>query len=234
MGKDRSQNPTNSRSSSTSSLKACLFWCAAHSDFAGIIKTNSALSKKARESLGKPKTKKYDLLAREQLPAWFAAVRQIGNPVISAYLQTLLLTGARREELANLKFADVDFQWNSIKLADKVEDFRMVPLTPYVKHLLQALPRREGGWVFSSPAAESGHLTEPSIAHRKACAIAGLDVSLHGLRRSFVTLSEWTETPAGIAAQIQGHQPQGVRENNYIFRPLDLLRMWHVKIEGGY
>lgn len=213
-------------------LKACLFWCAANKDYSGIINSNGALSKKARESLGKPKTKKYDLLAREQLPAWFTAVRQIGNPVISAYLQTLLLTGARREELACLKFEDVDFQWDSIKLADKVEDFRMVPLTPYVKNLLQALPRRDGGWVFSSPTAASGHVTEPSIAHRKACAIAGLDVSLHGLRRSFATLSEWTETPAGISAQIQGHHPQGVRENNYIFRPIDLLRMWHVKIES--
>jgi integrase len=62
--------------------------------------------------------------------------------------------------------------------------------------------------------------------------VAGLEVSLHGLRRSFATLCEWTETPAGIAAQIQGHAPQGVREQNYIRRPLDLLRMWHVKIEG--
>jgi hypothetical protein len=52
------------------------------------------------------------------------------------------------------------------------------------------------------------------------------------LRRSFATLSEWTETPAGIAAQIQGHAPQGVREQNYIRRPLDLLRKWHVKLEA--
>jgi integrase len=57
-------------------------------------------------------------------------------------------------------------------------------------------------------------------------------MTLHGLRRSFATLCEWTETPAGIAAQIQGHKPQGVREQNYIRRPLDLLRMWHVKIEA--
>jgi len=107
----------------------------------------------------------------------------------------------------------------------------MVPMTPYVAHLLATLPRRNE-WVFSSPTAATGRLTEPSIAHRKACAIAGLDISLHGLRRSFATLSEWTETPAGIAAQIQGHAPQGVREQNYIRRPLDLLRMWHTKIEA--
>jgi len=211
-------------------LKACLFWCAAHPAYEGISKANAAQSKKARESLGKSKVKN-DVLQREQVAAWFAAVRQIGNPVISVYLQSLLLTGARREELATLKWEDVDFQWNSLKLNDKVEDFRMVPLTPYVSQLLAALPRRSE-WVFSSPTAASSRLTDPSIAHRKACAVAALDVSLHGLRRSFASLCEWTETPAGIAAQIQGHAPQGVREQNYIRRPLDLLRMWHVKIES--
>lgn len=233
-------------------LKACLFWCAAHPSYAGISNGNAAQSKKARESLGKTKVKN-DVIQREQLPDWFAAVRKIGNPVISAYLQCLLLTGARREELARLKWGDVNFQWNSLKLNDKVEEFRMVPLTPYVSHLLADLKRQNETppkvrklrrletqgkewkpsiWVFKSDTAASGRLTDPSIAHRSACAVAAIDVSLHGLRRSFATLSEWTETPAGIAAQIQGHAPQGVREQNYIRRPLDLLRMWHVKIEA--
>ncbi len=211
-------------------LKACLNWCSLHPAYIGICKTNPAQSKRARESLGKSKVKN-DVLQREQLPAWFGAVRDIGNPVISAYLQCLLLTGARREELAKLRWEDVDLKWNALKLNDKVEDFRMVPLTPYVANLLSALPRRSE-WVFSSTTAKSGRLTEPSIAHRKACAVTALNISLHGLRRSFATLSEWTETPAGIAAQIQGHAPQGVREQNYIRRPLDLLRMWHVKVEA--
>ena len=212
-------------------LKACLNWCAAHPVYGAIVTSNAAKSTKARESLGKPKVK-HDLLQREQLEAWFDAVKKIRNPVISAYLQCLLLTGARREEMASLKWVDVDTRWNSLKLNDKIEDFRMVPLTPYVAHLLAALPRRNE-WVFSSPNAADGKLAEPRIAHNEAVAIAGLPhMTLHGLRRSFATLCEWTETPAGIAAQIQGHAPQGVREQNYIRRPLDLLRMWHVKIEG--
>ncbi|MDD5112842.1 MAG: integrase family protein [Methylobacter sp.] len=211
-------------------LKAFLFWCARHPMYKAIVTANPAQSKTARESLGKAKVKN-DVLQREQLPAWFAAVKQIGNPVISAYLQTLLLVGSRREELAALRWTDIDFKWNSITIHDKVEDFRVIPLTPYVAHLLAGLPRRSE-WVFSSPTAASGRLTEPRIAHNQACAIAGLDMTLHGLRRSFATLCEWTETPAGIAAQIQGHKPQGVREQNYIRRPLDLLRMWHVKIEA--
>jgi len=211
-------------------LRAFLFWCARHPTYKAIITSNAAQSKDARESLGKA-TVKHDVLQREQLAAWFKAVKQIGNPVISAYLQALLLTGARRNELAALRWQDVDFQWNSLTMHDKVEGLRVIPLTPYVAHLLAGLPRRNE-FVFSSPTAAKGCIHDPSIAHRKACAVAGLGMTLHGLRRSFATLCEWTETPAGIAAQIQGHAPQGVREQNYIRRPLDLLRMWHVKIEA--
>ncbi|MBW8072996.1 MAG: tyrosine-type recombinase/integrase [Ferrovum sp.] len=211
-------------------LKAFLNWCAEHPAYKEAVTSNAAKSKAARESLGKAKVKN-DVLQREQLPAWFAAVKKIGNPVISAYLQGLLLTGARRNELAALKWQDVDFQWNSMTIRDKMEGLRVIPLTPYVAHLLAALPRRNA-FVFSSPTAASGRIEEPRIAHGKACAIAGVDVTLHGLRRSFASLCEWTETPAGIAAQIQGHAPQGVREQNYIRRSLDLLRMWHVKIEA--
>lgn len=211
-------------------LRAFLFWCSRHKTHKTIVTGNVAQSRDARESLGKS-TVKNDVLQREQLPAWFAAVKQIKNPVINAYLQALLLTGARRNELASIRWDDVNFQWNSLTIKDKVDGLRVIPLTPYAANLLAALPRRSE-WVFSSLTAGSGRLTDPSIAHRKACTVAGLDVTLHGLRRSFASLCEWIEMPSGIAAQIQGHAPQGVREQNYIRRPLDLLRKWHVKIEA--
>ena len=54
---------------------------------------------------------------------------------------------------------------------------------------------------------------------------------MHGLRRSFGTLSEWVEVPAGIVAQIMGHKPSAIAEKHYIQRELDLLHLWHVKIE---
>jgi hypothetical protein len=37
--------------------------------------------------------------------------------------------------------------------------------------------------------------------------------------------------PAGISAQIMGHKPSAIAEKHYRQRPLDLLRMWHEKIE---
>ena len=211
-------------------LSVFLTWCAEYPAYREIVKSNPAKSKAAREILGKPQ-KKNDALQREQLPAWFAAVKQISNPVVSAYLQALLLTGARTNELTAVRWEDVDFQWGSMTIRDKMKGLRVIPLPPYMAHLLACLPRRNG-FVFSSPGAASGHLTDPHAAHYRVCAVTGLDVTLHGLRRSFASLCEWIEMPAGIAAQIQGHAPQGVREQHYIRRPLDLLRMWHVKIEA--
>lgn len=145
----------------------------------------------------------------------------------------MLLLGCRREELAALKWSDVDFQWKSLSIADKVEDTgRVIPLTPYVAQLLANLPRRNE-WVFSAPSAALGRINEPRPAHQRALAAAGLPhVSLHGLRRSFGTLAEWVECPVGISAQIMGHKPSAIAEKHYCRRPLDLLRMWHTKIEA--
>ena len=117
-------------------------------------------------------------------------------------------------------------------IRDKVEGERTIPLTPYVAHLLAALPRRNE-WVFSSPTSANGQLAEPTPSHKRALTSASLpDLTLHGLRRSFGSLSEWTETPAGVVAQIMGHKPSAIAEKHYRRRPIDLLRMWHIKIEA--
>lgn len=206
-------------------------WCAKQPQFQAVTHVDCCLTDEVKDIVPISKTKDGDSLQREQLPAWFDAVRAIRNPVISAYLQGLLITGARREELARLRWDDVDFQWRSLTIHDKVEGLRVIPLTPYFLSLLAALPRRNQ-WVFSSPTAADGKLAEPRIAHTKALAAAGLPhVSLHGLRRSFGTLCEWVEMPSGISAQIMGHKPSALAEKHYRRRPLDLLRKWHDLIE---
>ena len=184
-----------------------------------------------REKLPKKRTGK-DTLQREQLPFWFEYVRKLDNPVHSAYLQSLLLTGARRGELLGLRWQDIDFRWGSLTIRDKVDGTRTIPLTPYVASLLAALPRRNE-WVFSSPMAASGRLQEPRASHIRALSAAGLPMmTLHGLRRSFDSLEEWIDIPSGVVAQIMGHKPSATAEKHYKVRPLDLLRMWHTKIEA--
>lgn len=213
-------------------LKAFLRWAASEPKYAGLVDSSAASARKAREAAGKAKEKK-DVLERGQLVEWFSKVRSIGNPVIAAYLQVLLLTGARPGEVLTLRWADVNTRWKGLTIRDKVEGERTVPLTPYVHSLLAALPRRRGNpWVFSSPVIKGGRMSPPTDVHRRACASVGLEVSFHGLRRSFKSLTEWLEVPVGVVAQVMGHKPSATAEKHYTQRPLDLLRVHHERIEA--
>jgi len=212
-------------------LRACLNWAEGREEYHGIVDTDSLFNNsEIKKLLPKPKARK-DALLKSQVESWFKAVNGISNPVIAASLQTMLLTGARRNEVLSLRWSDVDFQWNSIRIKDKVDGERVIPLTPYISILLSNLPRRNK-WVFSSHTSASGRVTEPYIAHAEAIKNAELPpLSLHGLRRSFSNLSEWVECPVGVVAQIMGHKPSATAEKHYKDRPLDLLQMWHNKIE---
>ena len=121
-------------------------------------------------------------------------------------------------------------------IRDQRDGERVIPLTPFVSHLLHSLPRRSA-WVFPSAARgqdpEGQTLSIPRAPHTAACAVAGIEgLTLHGLRRSFKSLTEWLEIPAGVVAQIMGHKPSATAEKHYTVRPLDLLRVHHEKIEA--
>jgi integrase len=225
-------------------LRAFLNWCSENAKYASQSHADACGTTLLRAELPKARARD-DCLQREQLRPWFESVATLPNRVHSAYLQCLLLTGARRNELTGLQWLDVDFQWDSITIRDKVEGERIIPLTPYVKALLlslrpapiSALPRAKAPapspWVFVSDRSKQGHITEPRLSHNRALGAAGLpSLTLHGLRRSFATLAEWTEAPTGVVAQIMGHKPSAIAEKHYRRRPLDLLRSWHTQIEG--
>lgn len=238
-------------------FRAFYNWCAESKEYRQLV-SEGLFRRRELQRLVPKKNTKNDILELSQLPAWFDAVRRISSPVISAYLQILALTGARRGELAGLEWANVDWKWRTIRIADKVEQSRVIPLTPYVESLLLALKhsndtppgafRISGGkrisndlpnwkpspWVFSSKTSKSGRLICPSNAHRKAAKEAGVGhITLHGLRRTFATHSENTQlsVPAGVVAQIMGHKPSATAERHYIRRPLDTLREWHTEVE---
>lgn len=214
----------------------CTFWkwCAdENSKYRSIIDVGAIEDKMVLQKVPPANTKRQDLFQRAQMKPWFAAVRALSNKPASAYLQGLVLSGARREELAELKWEHVDFQWNSMWIKDKVEDAgRKIPLPPYLASLLKALPRRNE-WVFASVRSKTGRIVEPISTHRRALKAAKLPhVTIHGLRRTFKSLAEWVEMPTGITAQIMGHKPSATAEKHYIYRPLELLAVWHNKFEA--
>lgn len=238
-------------------LRGFIRWAEDTEKYQGLIPTDAYRSRAVKDAVPKSRAKSGDALQKEQLKAWFHGVTALENTVASAYLKSLLLTGARREELAGLQWKDVDFRWKTLTLHDKVEGTggRTIPLTPYVADLLRELKmlneqppsvRRlrvldargqnysgPSPWVFFSRTSKLGRLTEPRSAHQRALKSAELPhLTIHGLRRSFGTLSEWCEVPVGVVAQIQGHKPSAIAEKHYRRRPIDLLRKWHEEIES--
>ena len=222
-----------------------LGWCATKKDFRAVVNKEAARASELGDVLP-GKTPRRDALEIAQLPAWFAGTDKLQSRAAAAYLRALVLTGARREELAGLRWADVDFQWQKLTIADKVESTRIIPLTHYMAHLLGGLPRHNQ-WVFASvrlskgkngapaqwvQASASGRIAEPRAPHADVLADAGIPhVSIHGLRRTFSLLGEAAGAPAGAIAQVMGHKPSAIAEG-YRPRSIDALRPYLAQIEA--
>ena len=217
-------------------FRGFLRWCAARPDYRSMIHRDAGKAAAIMEAL--PSTvRRTDALETAQVPGWWAGVEQLPNLTASAYLRALLLSGARREEMAALRWVDVDFQWRKLTIADKVDASRTMPLTDYMAWMLSSLPRARGAdglpsaFVFAS-ASKSGRLSDPRASHAKALQSASIEgLTIHGLRRSFSLLGEAAGAPAGAIAQVMGHKPSATAEG-YRPRSVDALRPFLAQIEA--
>jgi len=210
-------------------FKGFLRWCSARKAYRSLIERDAGKAASIVECLP-ANNRRTDALEVAQLPGWWSAVEELNNRSASVYLRALLLTGARREELAALKWADVDFKWRKLTLADKVELTRVIPLTAYLAEQLSGLSRLNEYVFFSK--GKSGRLVDPRASHLMALKSAGIDsLTIHGLRRSFSLLGEAAGAPEGAIAQIMGHKPSATAEK-YRPRSLDALRPFSNLIEA--
>lgn len=210
-------------------FRGFLRWCAARPEYRNLTDRDAGKAAAIVENLPS-NTRRTDALEAAQVPGWWAGVEQLSNRTASAYLRALLLTGARREELAALTWANADFQWRKLTIADKVDSTRTIPMTPYMAQLLATLPR-VGPFVFAS-TGKAGRITDARASHAQALRHAGIDhLTFHGLRRSFSLLGEAAGAPAGAIAQVMGHKPSATAEG-YRPRSIDALRPYLEQIEA--
>lgn len=212
-------------------IRTFINWCAEDDRYSKLISPDVHKRKKLRKAVPNVKARKNSVM-REQLKDWFAAVQSIDNPVISVFIQSLIINGPRFNAMVDMRYDMIDFKWDTWQMWDKDDqDYHVLPLTPYVKKLILSLPRKNE-YVFYSSRAKSGHIVNPYKAYYESLARQSLPrFSPHDLRRSFSSLTEWLSVPEGVSAQIQGHKPSATREKHYKDRSVDLLRMHHLKIE---
>ena len=210
-------------------FRGFLRWCAGRPEYRAMTDREAGRAAAIVESLPS-NTRRTDALEAAQVPGWWSGVEQLSNRTASAYLRALLLTGARREELAALTWANVDFQWRKLTIADKVDATRTIPLTPYLAQLLATLPR-VNAFVFAS-SGKAGRIADARASHARALQSAGIEsLTIHGLRRSFSLLGGSAGAPAGAIAQVMGHKPSATAEG-YRPRSVDALRPYLAQIEA--
>jgi integrase len=217
-------------------FRGFLRWCAARPEYRNLVNRDAGKAPAILESLPAVE-KRTDALELAQVAGWWAAVEQLPNPAASVYLRALVLTGARREEMAALTWDAIDFRWKKLTIADKVGDTRTLPLTPYLAAMLARLPRQKmqdgaaNPFVFAS-ASKTGRLADPRSNLERANREAGIaHLTIHGLRRSYALLGEAAGAPAGAIAQAMGHRPSAVHER-YKPRSLDALRPYLERVEA--
>lgn len=146
------------------------------------------------------------------------------NPNSLAICRLLLLTGARRNEIASLKWEHVDFEHGALRLPDSKTGAKIVPLGAPALALLARQPRTEGSpWVFPAATGKGHHVGMPRV-WRKLRAMAKLnDVRLHDLRHGFASVAVADGSSLYLVGKVLGHA-QAATTQRYAHLQLDPVR----------
>jgi len=124
----------------------------------------------------------------------------------AAAFRLLMLTGCRRNEIATLRWSDVDLAAGELRLAQAKTGARTVTLSPEAVQVLSDLPRvADTPWVIAGPRAGT-RITNLSEQWRRVRARADLgDVRLHDLRHSWASRALALGESLPMIGRLLGH-----------------------------
>ena len=150
--------------------------------------------------------------------------KQGANSASLAIVRLLLLTGARRDEIAGAKWEHIDFQRGVLLLPDSKTGAKAVPLAAPALEVLSKLPRDDRSpWVFPAMRGEGHHVGVPKV-WRKLRKMVGLKgVRLHDLRHTHASVGVALNQSLFIVGKILGHKRPQTTEK-YAHLALDPVR----------
>lgn len=146
------------------------------------------------------------------------------DPFALAAIRLLILTGARRREILDAQWSQVDFERGILFLPDSKTGRKPVYLSAAAQAVLSDLPRVDGN-PHIIPGANEGapraDLNKPWEAVRRAAGLEG--VRLHDLRHSFASLGAGASLGLPIIGKLLGHS-QAATTQRYAHLDADPLR----------
>lgn len=179
-----------------------------------------------------PDQKRKRFLSLDEIKALGKAMREAAdeqeNTTGLAAIQSLLLTGCRRNEILSLPWAWLDEKAQCIRFADTKSGAQIRPIGGAAAKLLAEQPKREivgkdkkkklSPWVFPAYRGEGHFIGLPNVLDR-LCQRAELQgVSLHVLRHTFASVAAELDFTELTIAGLLGHTARGVT-NRYSHLP---------------
>lgn len=185
---------------------------------------------------GKETERERVLTDDELIKLWVAADSM--NGVSGAFIKSLILTAQRRNEVATMRWTDLDLEarvWTLPREATKGDRSHEVPLAAQMIEVLTTLPRTDG-YVFSSTRGErpiSGY----SKIKARAEQLAGFDDwRIHDLRRTAGTGMARLSIAVSTISRVLNHKEGGVTKiynrYSYLDEKRHALETWARRVES--
>ncbi len=196
-GRPYMANRVNMANRVRAALSAFFNWCVANSrlDVSPAQNTPAPFKEKSRDRV----------LSDDEIVALWTAWDRMGWPFGLAF-KLMLVTGQRRNEVARMRWADVDLDkalWTLPREATKADRRHEVPLTDLARDILSAVPRN-GEYVFTTNGRTP--ISGFSRAKKRCDELSGVkDWHLHDLRRTVASNLARLGVPPHITDKILNH-----------------------------
>lgn len=172
-----------------------------------------------------PERRRRSVVPMHGLPKWWRAVHQEGD-LVRDFLLVALFTGLRRNEIAHLKWENIDLEARTLALsATKNGDPLELPLSEFLYELL--LNRRDNNpedkWVFAG-WGRSGHLIEPKMFARRVGERCNIKFTIHDLRRTFASVAESLDLSHFALKRLLNHRVSSDITGGYVVHSVERLR----------
>jgi integrase len=128
------------------------------------------------------------------------------DPFAAAAIRLLILTGARRKEILDARWDQVDFERGILNLSESKTGKKSIYLSAAAQAVLASLPRVAGNPHIIAGAIEGAPRADLKKPWAAACKAAGLrGVRLHDLRHSFASFGAGASLGLPIIGKLLGH-----------------------------
>jgi len=150
-------------------------------------------------------------LEPHEIPSFFEAVSQEENPEVRDFVMMCLLTGARRSNVLEMSWKDLDLENARWRIPEtKAGEPQVIPLHAAAIEILKARLDTVSGFYVFPGTGRTGHLAEPRKGWTRILKRAGItNLRIHDLRR---TLGSWLATQGEsllLIGKTLGHKSMG-------------------------